>query len=265
MPSGPRVDLADAELALFKNAPRLTISACGTAFYAGLVGKYWFEKLARLPVEVDVASELRYRNPVYPEGGLALFVSQSGETADTLAALRDAKAAGQTHRLDRQCPRKLDRARIRNRLADLCRPGDRRRLDQGVHLPAFGAGVARHRGGARARPASTRPRRSASARCCWKRRATWSSRSAQSAKIEALGHEIAKAQDVLYLGRGVHFPLALEGALKLKEISYIHAEGYAAGEMKHGPIALIDENVPVIVHRAATTRCSRRPSPTCTK
>ena len=151
-PSGPRVNLPESQLALFKNAPRLTISACGTAFYACLVGKYWFEQLARLPVEVDVASELRYRSPVYPKGGLALFVSQSGETADTLAALRGAKEAGQRIATDRQCPRKLDRARIRNHLAHLCRAGDRRRLDQGVHLPAFGARVARHRGGARPRP-----------------------------------------------------------------------------------------------------------------
>jgi len=244
--AGPNVKLPDAARALFQRAPRLTLSACGTAFYAGMVGKYWFEKMARLPVETDVASELRYRSPVYPDNGLALYVSQSGETADTLAALRDAKAHGQ---------RTSAIVNVREssiaREAELVWPtyagpeigvaSTKAFTCQLAVLAALAIAAARARG--HIDEAEERrlcallletPRHMVDAL-------------AQAPKIEALGSEIAKAQDVLYLGRGVHFPLALEGALKLKEISYIHAEGYAAGEMKHGPIALIDENVPVIV------------------
>ena len=214
----------------------------------GLVGKYWFEKLARLPVETDVASELRYRDPVYPKDGAALFVSQSGETADTLAALRDAKAQGPDHHRGRQCGGKLHRARSRHRAADLCRAGDRRRLDQGLHLPAGGAGRASpSRRAWRAARSSDGGREAALRRAAGNAAPYRRIPEAGSRRSKALGEEIAKARDVLYLGRGPSFPLALEGALKLKEISYIHAEGYAAGEMKHGPIALIDENVPIIV------------------
>ena len=244
--SGPRVNLAPEAAALFKDAPRLTISACGTAFYAGLVGKYWFEKLARLPVEADVASELRYRNPVYPKGGLCLYVSQSGETADTLAAMRHAKAAGQRAAAIVNVPE-----------SSIAREAD-------VVWPTYAGpeiGVASTKAftcqlsvlaslaiaAARARGQIDAAEEQRLCRLLLETPRHMVSLFAQEAKIEALGREIAKAQDVLYLGRGVNFPLALEGALKLKEISYIHAEGYAAGEMKHGPIALIDRNVPVIV------------------
>ena len=244
--AGPRVDLPDSELALFKNAPRLTMSACGTAYYAGLVGKYWFEKLARLPVEVDVASELRYRSPVYPEGGLALFVSQSGETADTLAALRGAKEAGQRIASVVNVPESSIARESETIWRTYAGPeigvaSTKAFTCQLTVLASLAIAAARARG--QIDPAEEKrlcallletPRHMVSALT-------------QSSKIEALGRQIAEAQDVLYLGRGVHFPLALEGALKLKEISYIHAEGYAAGEMKHGPIALIDKNVPVIV------------------
>ncbi len=229
-----------------KNATRLTVSACGTAFYAGLIGKYWFEMMSRLAVEADVASELRYRQPVYPKGGAALFISQSGETADTLAALRDAKAQGQTTLAIVNVPE-----------SSIAREAD-------VVLPTFAGpeiGVA----STKAFTCQLGVLASLAIAAGQSRGVLSAERVAmlcghlletprhiveflkQEAKIEALGLEIAKARDVLYLGRGVHFPLALEGALKLKEISYIHAEGYAAGEMKHGPIALIDENVPVIV------------------
>jgi glucosamine--fructose-6-phosphate aminotransferase (isomerizing) len=228
------------------NATRLTISACGTAFYAGLVGKYWFEMMARLGVEVDVASELRYRQPVYAKGGVALFISQSGETADTLAALRDAKEQGQTTIAIVNVPE-----------SSIAREAD-------IVLPTFA--------GPEIGIASTKAFTCQLAALATLAIATGRLRGTLSAerekalcghlletprhiveflkqepRIEALGIEVAKARDVLYLGRGVNYPLALEGALKLKEISYIHAEGYAAGEMKHGPIALIDENVPVIV------------------
>jgi glutamine---fructose-6-phosphate transaminase (isomerizing) len=244
--SGLKIDLPAADGALFAAAPRLTISACGTAYYAGMIGKYWFEKLARLPVESDVASELRYRQPVYAPKGLCLSISQSGETADTLAALRDAKAAGQ-----RVC------SIVNVSASSIAR-------ESGQIWPTYAGpeiGVASTKaftcqlavlaclaiaaGRARGVLSAAEEKRLAGLLLETPRHMVEAL--SQAAKIEALGHEIAKARDVLYLGRGVHYPLALEGALKLKEISYIHAEGYAAGEMKHGPIALIDENVPVIV------------------
>ncbi len=229
-----------------KAATRLTISACGTAFYAGQIGKYWFEKIARLAVEADVASELRYRDPVYPEGGVALFISQSGETADTLAALRDAKAQGQT-----------TMALVNVTESSIAREAD-------IVLPTFAgpeigvastkaftcqlaalASLAIAAGAARGTIDKAREQALISALLETPRHIVEFLK--QETKIEVLGGEMAHARDVLYLGRGVNFPLAMEGALKLKEISYIHAEGYAAGEMKHGPIALIDESVPVIV------------------
>jgi glucosamine--fructose-6-phosphate aminotransferase (isomerizing) len=236
----PRLAKALAE------ATRLTISACGTAYYAGLVGKYWFEQLARLPVEIDVASELRYRQPVYPENGVALYISQSGETADTLAALRDAKAHGQVTIAIVNVPE-----------STIAREAD-------IALPTFAGpeiGVASTKAFT-CQLSALAPLAIAAARARGHMDAATENALCsallgaprhiveflkQEPRIEHLGGEVAKARDVLYLGRGVNYPLALEGALKLKEISYIHAEGYAAGEMKHGPIALIDEKVPVIV------------------
>jgi glutamine---fructose-6-phosphate transaminase (isomerizing) len=244
--SGPRVDLSPSATDLFRESQRLTISACGTAFYACLIGKYWFEKLARLPVEADVASELRYRNPVYPEGGLCLYVSQSGETADTLGALRDAKAAGQ---------RVAAIVNVREssiaREADLVWPtyagpeigvaSTKAFTCQLSVLASLAIAAAR----ARNQMSEAEERRLCSLLLEIPRHMV--AILGQEEKIRSIGNQIAKARDVLYLGRGVNYPLALEGALKLKEISYIHAEGYAAGEMKHGPIALIDRKVPVIV------------------
>ena len=246
-PAGPMVRLeARGLLDALRRAPRLTISACGTAFYAGLVGKYWLEKLARLHCEADVASELRYRDPVYPKDGAALFISQSGETADTLAALRDAKAHGQT-----------TIAIVNVAESSIAREAD-------IVLPTFAgpeigvastkaftcqlaalAAIAIAAGRARGVLSGEEEKRLLTALLETPRRIVEFLK--QEAKVEALGEHIAKARDVLYFGRGPNFPLALEGALKLKEISYIHAEGYAAGEMKHGPIALIDEDVPIIV------------------
>ncbi len=246
-PAGPKVQIDIKGLTdALKNATRLTISACGTAFYAGLVGKYWFEKLARLHCEADVASELRYRNPVYPKDGVALFISQSGETADTLAALRDAKAHGQTTIAVVNVPE-----------SSIAREAD-------IVLPTFAgpeigvastkaftcqlaalASIAIAAGRARGILSVEEEKKLCTALLETPRHIVEFLK--QEPKVEALGLEIAKARDVLYFGRGQNFPLALEGALKLKEISYIHAEGYAAGEMKHGPIALIDEDVPIIV------------------
>ncbi|MEJ1969078.1 MAG: glutamine--fructose-6-phosphate transaminase (isomerizing) [Rhizomicrobium sp.] len=246
-PAGPVVRHQGVGLrGALSKASRLTISACGTAFYAGMVGKYWFEKLARLPVDADVASELRYRDPVYPKDGAALFVSQSGETADTLAALRDAKAHGQTtiaivNVVESSIAREADIVLPTFAGPEIGVASTKAFTCQLAALAAFAiaAGVARGTLG------EADEKRLCAALLAAPRHIAEFLK--HEARIEVLGQEIAKATDVLYMGRGPSFPLALEGALKLKEISYIHAEGYAAGEMKHGPIALIDEKVPVIV------------------
>ena len=225
---------------------RITIVACGTSYYAGLVAKYWFEKFARVPVDIDVASEFRYRDPVLEPGGLALFISQSGETADTLAALRHAKAEGQIIAVVVNVP-----TSSMAREADLLLPthagpeigvaSTKAFTCQLAVLAALAANLARAKG--RLTPEEE-------SEIVWhlsEAPAALNEALSRDAHIEAMAHLIAPARDVLYLGRGPDYPMALEGALKLKEISYIHAEGYAAGEMKHGPIALIDDAVPVIV------------------
>ncbi len=225
---------------------RISITACGTASYAGQIAKYWFESLARIPVEVDVASEFRYREAPLEKGGLAIFISQSGETADTLAGLRYAKAMGQ-HIL----------SVVNVTTSSIARESD-------VVVPTLA--------GPEIGVASTKAFTcQLTALACLAIAAASARGSLKAGEEEALvndliampglmvealklephiehvAHDMAKATDVLYLGRGTSFPLALEGALKLKEISYIHAEAYAAGELKHGPIALIDETLPVIV------------------
>jgi glucosamine--fructose-6-phosphate aminotransferase (isomerizing) len=246
-PTGPVVNLSDAKLTkALAEASRLTISACGTAYYAGLVGKYWLEKLARLPVEIDVASELRYREPIYPKNGMALFISQSGETADTLAALRDAKAHGQTtlavvNVAESSIAREADIVLPTFAGPEIGVASTKAFTCQLSALAAIAIAAARARG---QMDAETEKKLCAALLEVPRHIVEFLK---QEPRLEHLGQDIAKARDVLYLGRGPNFPLALEGALKLKEISYVHAEGYAAGEMKHGPIALIDENVPVIV------------------
>jgi glutamine---fructose-6-phosphate transaminase (isomerizing) len=225
---------------------RVTIVACGTSYYAGLVAKYWFEQFARLPVDIDVASEFRYRDPVLEPGGLALFISQSGETADTLAALRHCKAAGQTIAVVVNVP-----TSSMAREADLLLPthagpeigvaSTKAFTCQLAVLAALAAHLAVRRGRMDRAEECEIVAQLVEAPACL------NAALAHDEEIAAMAHLIAPARDVLYLGRGPDYPLALEGALKLKEISYIHAEGYASGEMKHGPIALIDESVPVIV------------------
>jgi len=225
---------------------RVTIVACGTSFYAGMVARYWFEQFARVPVDLDVASEFRYRAPVMEPGGLALFISQSGETADTLAALRHARAEGQTIAVVCNVP-----TSSMAREADLLLPthagpeigvaSTKAFTCQLAVLAAFAAVLARAKG--RLTEADER----GIVRHLAEAPAALNAALAYDEEIQAMAGAVAGARDVLYLGRGTDYPLALEGALKLKEISYIHAEGYAAGEMKHGPIALIDEHVPVIV------------------
>ncbi|MEE8144250.1 MAG: glutamine--fructose-6-phosphate transaminase (isomerizing), partial [Kiloniellales bacterium] len=240
-----RVELPDLPFDL-GNLPRVTISACGTAYLAGLVAKYWFEQVAHQPVEVDIASEFRYREAPMPDGGLSLFISQSGETIDTLAALHYARDAGQ-HLLS---------------VVNVPESAIERASDAVLHtLAGPEIGVASTKAfttqlavlaclvmaTARARGAIDEAREAELSLALTEVPARAAEVLNHDAQIRAIAQEVAKARDVLYLGRGSIYPLALEGALKLKEISYIHAEGYAAGEMKHGPIALIDETVPVIV------------------
>jgi len=230
----------------FAQVTRITVVACGTAYYAGLTAKYWFEHLARLPVEVDIASEFRYREPPMPDGSLAIFVSQSGETADTLAALRHVIAQGvPTAAVVNVAESSIARESgvvlpthagveigvastkaFTCQLSVLAALALRAAADRGTMTPdALAEAIETLRG----IPAAV------------------NQALALGADIAGMAPELAEARDVIYLGRGAMFPLALEGALKLKEISYIHAEGYASGELKHGPIALIDANVPVVV------------------
>ena len=225
---------------------RITIVACGTSYYAGMVAKYWFEQFARVPVDIDVASEFRYREPVLEEGGLALFISQSGETADTLAALRHCKENGQTIGVIVNVP-----TSSMAREADLLLPthagpeigvaSTKAFSCQLAVLAALAAHMAVKKG------LMSREEEQAVVGHLLEAPAALNAALDHDDDIASMAHLIAPARDVLYLGRGPDFPLAMEGALKLKEISYIHAEGYASGEMKHGPIALIDSEVPVIV------------------
>jgi glucosamine--fructose-6-phosphate aminotransferase (isomerizing) len=230
----------------FRDVQRISITACGTASYAGSVAKYWLERFARLPVEVDVASEFRYREAPLRKGDLAIFISQSGETADTLAALRYAKAQG-AHTLSVVNVTTSTIARESETvLQTLAGPeigvaSTKAFTCQLMVLATLAIAAGKARGELSAddeaklvRSLIEVPRLMSAALLI-------------EPQIEHLARDIARSRDVLYLGRGTSYPLALEGALKLKEISYIHAEGYAAGELKHGPIALIDENMPVIV------------------
>jgi glutamine---fructose-6-phosphate transaminase (isomerizing) len=247
------VDMAAERISLpvklpfdFKDIQRISITACGTASYAGYIAKYWFERLARVPVELDVASEFRYREAPLRKGDLAILISQSGETADTLAALRYAKSQGMhtlsvvnvaTSTIARESETVLQTLAgpeigVASTKAFTC---------QLMALAAIAIAAGKARGELSDADEAKLvhslieiPRLMAAAL-------------GTEPQIEKLARDIAKTKDVLYLGRGTSYPLALEGALKLKEISYIHAEGYAAGELKHGPIALIDENMPIVV------------------
>jgi len=230
----------------FKSLKRISISACGTAYLAGLVSKYWFERLARIPVEIDVASEFRYREAPLEPGELALFVSQSGETADTLASLRYATAE-KLHTLSVVNVPTSTMARESAVVAQTLAG-----VEVGVaSTKAFTCQLtvlltlAIAAGRARGTLSVEEEKELVDALIAIPGQMTEAMK--REHEIEILARELSKAKDVLYLGRGTSYPLAMEGALKLKEISYIHAEGYAAGELKHGPIALIDETMPVIV------------------
>src|SRR5690242_15722147 len=226
---------------------RVTIVACGTSFYAGLVAKYWIEQFARVPVDIDVASEFRYREPVLEPGGLALFISQSGETADTLAALRHARSQQQQRIAvvvnvpTSSMAREADLLLPTHAGPEIGVASTKAFTCQLAVLAALAANLARAKG------RLSREEEQEIVAHLQEAPAALNAALNHDDEIAAMAHLIAPARDVLYLGRGADFPMALEGALKLKEISYIHAEGYAAGEMKHGPIALIDDAVPVIV------------------
>ena len=242
---GDSVTLPDGGLD-FTQINRLTMVACGTAFYACNVAKYWFEQIAGLPVEIDVASEFRYREPPITEGTVALFVSQSGETADTLAALR--YCAGKADKIvavvnvpESSIARESDLVLPILAGVEVGVASTKAFTNQLMTLAMLVLSAARQRGrltdadlaekitALRALPGIVNTALTIETRC------------------ETLSHKLAEARDILFLGRGQMYPLALEGALKLKEISYIHAEAYASGELKHGPIALVDQHVPVIV------------------
>ncbi|MEC9343419.1 MAG: glutamine--fructose-6-phosphate transaminase (isomerizing) [Pseudomonadota bacterium] len=230
----------------FAALERIAISACGTAYLAGLISKYWFERYARLPVDIDIASEFRYREMPMPKNGLALFISQSGETADTLASLRHCRKEGQHVG-----------AVVNVRESTIARESD-------VVFPTLAGpeiGVASTKAftcqlsvlaslaiaAGRARGTLSRADEQRLVRSLTEAPRFASQTLKLEKQIEVIAHDLAKVRHVLYLGRDTSYPLAMEGALKLKEISYIHAEGYAAGELKHGPIALIDEDMPVVV------------------
>ena len=230
----------------FRDVRRVTITACGTASYAGAIAKYWFERLAHIPVDVDIASEFRYRDAPLRKGDLALFISQSGETADTLAALRYAKERGAHTVSVVNVPTSTIARESETVLPTLAGPeiGVASTKAFTCQLMALAA-LAVASGTERGEISASEERKLVCALTEVPR--LMAAALAGDPQIEKLARYVAKTRDVLYLGRGTSYPLALEGALKLKEISYIHAEGYAAGELKHGPIALIDENMPVVV------------------
>ncbi len=226
--------------------PRLTMTACGSAYYAGLVGRHWIEQLARVPVDADVASEFRYREPPMTPGGAGLLISQSGETADTLAALRTMRAGGQTILSVLNVPEST-MARESDAVLDTVAGPEigvastKAFTAQLAVLACLAIALARARGTIDA------AQEAALTDALLKVPGHAAEILAEGdAAVQRIAAIVAEARDVLYLGRGACFPVAMEGALKLKEISYIHAEGYAAGEMKHGPIALIDKSVPII-------------------
>jgi glucosamine--fructose-6-phosphate aminotransferase (isomerizing) len=246
-PATRQITLPPEITAALSQASRITLVACGTAFYACMVAKYWFEQVARIPCEIDVASEFRYREAPMPEGGVAIFVSQSGETLDTLEALRYCKRQGQktlsiVNTIESTIERESDLVLHTLAGPEIGVASTKAYTTQLTTLACLVLAVAAEK---RAQPANDLAEMAEALRHL----PSLVNAVLKDAigPIEKLSSEIAEARDVLYLGRGLMYPIALEGALKLKEVSYIHAEGYAAGEMKHGPIALIDQDVPVVV------------------
>ncbi|MBI1339766.1 glutamine--fructose-6-phosphate transaminase (isomerizing) [bacterium] len=237
-PGGGAIDLAKVD--------RVQIVACGTAYYAGLAAAYWFERIARVPATADIASEFRYRSPVLSPTTLCLFVSQSGETADTRAALDLCRSQGLTTAAVVNVPtssiaREVDAVFPTLAGTEIGVASTKAFTAQLCALLSVAIALGRHRG------AVSRDRERAFARSMMERPRLLSETLKLEAETADIAIDLSRARDVLYLGRGVFYPMALEGALKLKEISYIHAEGYASGELKHGPIALVDDATPVIM------------------
>jgi len=244
-PSTGHITLPEEFLKLAQT-PRITIVACGTAYYAGMVAKYWFETVARIPVELDVASEFRYREAPMPKEGVALFISQSGETLDTLEALRYAKSQNQTivsilNTIESTIERESDLVLRTLAGPEIGVASTKAFTTQLSVLACLCVALAKERG------TINHTKEAELAEALREVPAQIAEVLNHEGAIKEIAKEIMEARDVLYLGRGTAYPIALEGALKLKEISYIHAEGYASGEMKHGPIALIDDSVPIIV------------------
>lgn len=244
-PVTARIQLPELPFDL-KKISKITIVACGTSFYAGMIAKYWFESIAKIPTEVDIASEFRYSNKLLPKNGMALFISQSGETADTLAALRYAKEHGQhvisiVNAQESSMERESDAVLHTLAGPEIGVASTKAFTTQLVALSCMAIAMADMRGAISKEKIAV---------------LSHALSEVPSRAVEVLNHDealqklakdLTHAKDVIYIGRGTSYPIAMEGALKLKEISYIHAEGVAAGELKHGPIALIDPNVPVIV------------------
>lgn len=234
---------------LWSEVPRITIVACGTAFYAGMVAKYWFEQYARIPVEIDIASEFRYRMPPLVKGGVCIFISQSGETADTLAAFQYAKNAGQTclgiiNVQESSLARQVDAIFQTYAGPEIGVASTKAFTAQLSVLAVLALAAAQEKNILSPEDMQMHINSLASLPLEIE---TFLAEASHTSHIKEIARSLSQYRDVLYLGRGTSYALALEGALKLKEISYIHAEGYAAGEIKHGPIALVDENVPVIM------------------
>jgi glutamine---fructose-6-phosphate transaminase (isomerizing) len=242
--------ITDADLRSLK---KINIAACGTSWHAGQAGKFMIERLARIPVEVDYASEWRYRDPIVRNDSLCLVISQSGETADTLAAQREAKAKGCKilaicNVVGSAIPREADGTIYTHAGPEIGVASTKAFTGQLTALYIFALYLAQVRG------TITADQASAAVAELTKIPSKLEQLLLRDEDCEELAKQYLRATDFLFLGRGIHYPIALEGALKLKEISYIHAEGYPAGEMKHGPNALIDENLPVVI----VATCDRR-------
>jgi len=245
-PATNQIMLPDDIMDMLEKAPRLTLIACGTASYACLVAKYWFEQVARMPCEVDIASEFRYREAPMPENGVAIFVSQSGETLDTLEALRYCKRSKQkilsiVNTIESTIERESDAVLHTLAGPEIGVASTKAFTTQLTTLACLALALAVKKGAIDAEKAAS-----------YNEALRQLPRQAslilnQDTEIKKIAKDISRARDILYLGRGALYPIAREGALKIMEVSYIHAEGYAAGEMKHGPIALIDDKVPVVV------------------
>ena len=245
-PNSGKITIPSDIMDALTNASKITISACGTAFYAGMVTKYWLEKIAKVPVEIDIASEFRYRMPPMEKDGVSIFISQSGETLDTLEALRYSKSQGQKiisilNAVESTIERESDYVLRTLAGPEIGVASTKAFTTQLTTLACITLALARQKG------VLDSEKEAQKAEALRHLPALVAKLLEQEDKISKIAKDIMNARDVLYIGRGTAYPIALEGALKLKEISYIHAEGYASGEMKHGPIALIDEQVPVIV------------------